>query len=1066
MKRITLLCCFILTAVLTYAQQEINTSFTNQMNTLFGQLDKTKIPDGILLDYGMEFTNLAEFNGTLTTKNYVTLGRLEEIYKTLLTSKINPNTNTLVNPTVFKNNLKTHRTKGIIALTGLYYKYSKFKDIALSKNLITYSNGKFYDNQILSLKKGLNKLIDPNNNGGTLQTPYETKQTFAITPAIQKYSGLNLQVKIPSAIFYSNYTNQVQSIQIDFNNGNGYVTIPFNQNIAVNYTTEGVKTWKYKLNLTNGTNLYSHSKIKIEKGYETYAYGSQNQQRTNSNGAARYPFKRITATDSYSGKKASVNLTIDLAYGHRQIKKPLIVAEGFDPGILLSPENEYGYTNYQKDFKKSIETGGSQLYNLIEGYNKQYDIIYIDWDNGVDYLQRNAYALEEVIKWVNQQKASAGSTEPNVVLGQSMGGVIGRWALADMEERGLNHDTRLFISHDAPQQGANVPVAVQYMYRHMDNLFIKTPAGYVVSLFSDVDNYFSLLDTPAARQLLKNRAKSNYALENYWHSSFYTELKNKGLNGSGGYPVNSRNIAISNGSECGSTQNFVAGDYLFKYNYNKKLSFLQNLFTPFALSFAGVALFDIDILGAAALSYIPGSSRFKVDFWTKSIPYGTGNQIYKGKISYTKKILWLVSITTNITNKNKNQPNGVLPFDNYGGGYYPVTKNIDLSLLPKGIYLRDKFSFISTASALDIGKNNVNLYDTDYLRSYVGGNPPTGTKSSPFINFSSDFDTNPNISNKPHISFNPRNGDWLASELLGGNNVKTTDCAAFCSNTAISGRADLCTSRTYSVTSSATTVNWWISEGANLVTTAVNNNQITLTLNNANSQSNNIVLNVTYKNSDCGQVTASKTIKTGKPSYPNQEMIGDDYVYNGQYKNYSVPIAEGATEYHWYFDYGGTTSDDGSPAGAWEIQSGQGTRTIFVKIGNINRSVVAVCKASNTCGNTIKYMYVTLGTTGNGGGSEPCDELLRLSSNPMKSDNLAGKIIWIEDPCDKNLLRSKSTNKTRDYKIEIFDKYQRLIYTKTQKIPSFDLNKLGKGFFIIRYQTKLGNIITKKLLVE
>ncbi|MCD9580957.1 hypothetical protein [Tenacibaculum maritimum] len=274
MKRITLLCCFMLTAVLTYAQQEINTSFTNQMNTLFGRLDKTKIPDGILLDYGMEFANLAEFNGVRTTKNYVTLGKLEEIYKTLLTSKINPNTNTLVNPTVFKNNLKAHRTKGVIALTGLYYKYAKFKDIALSKNLIRYDNGKFYDNQILSPQKSLNKVI-----GSTLQTPYETKQTFAITPAIQKYSGLNLQVKIPSAIFYSNYTSQIQSIQIDFNNGNGYITIPFNQNITVNYTTEGVKTWRYKLNLTNGTNLYSHSKINIEKGFKTIPWSQRHNKQ-------------------------------------------------------------------------------------------------------------------------------------------------------------------------------------------------------------------------------------------------------------------------------------------------------------------------------------------------------------------------------------------------------------------------------------------------------------------------------------------------------------------------------------------------------------------------------------------------------------------------------------------------------------------------------------------------------------------------------------------------------------------------------------------------------------------
>jgi len=36
------------------AQKEINTSFAEQMNNVFSDLDKTKIPHGILLDYGME----------------------------------------------------------------------------------------------------------------------------------------------------------------------------------------------------------------------------------------------------------------------------------------------------------------------------------------------------------------------------------------------------------------------------------------------------------------------------------------------------------------------------------------------------------------------------------------------------------------------------------------------------------------------------------------------------------------------------------------------------------------------------------------------------------------------------------------------------------------------------------------------------------------------------------------------------------------------------------------------------------------------------------------------------
>ncbi|MGK4568407.1 hypothetical protein [Flavobacterium sp. 3HN19-14] len=41
--------------------------------------------------------------------------------------------------------------------------------------------------------------------------------------------------------------------------------------------------------------------------------------------------------------------------------------------------------------------------------------------------------VEDIIKWVNVQKSLAGSTAQNVVIGQSMGGVIARYALRDME---------------------------------------------------------------------------------------------------------------------------------------------------------------------------------------------------------------------------------------------------------------------------------------------------------------------------------------------------------------------------------------------------------------------------------------------------------------------------------------------------------------------------------------------------------------------------------------------------------------------------------------------------------
>lgn len=111
--------------------------------------------------------------------------------------------------------------------------------------------------------------------------------------------------------------------------------------------------------------------------------------------------------------------------------------------------------------------------NLLGTGTNDYDIIYVDWKIGTDYIQRNALLLEEIIRWVNNNKEPLGGIiQPNVIIGQSMGGLIARWALRDMENKGQNHQTRLFISYDSLHQGANVPLGYQYLARHARNLYV------------------------------------------------------------------------------------------------------------------------------------------------------------------------------------------------------------------------------------------------------------------------------------------------------------------------------------------------------------------------------------------------------------------------------------------------------------------------------------------------------------------------------------------------------------------------------------------------------------------
>lgn len=132
----------------------------------------------------------------------------------------------------------------------------------------------------------------------------------------------------------------------------------------------------------------------------------------------------ITAPESYLGKASSGTISIRYSNIALGLRRPLIVAEGFDPGHITAPEKRFGETNINTGFLDDAQDVAlsANLAALLGGSTQQYDIIYLDWANGTDYLRRNALLLEEVIRWVNNNKVAVGGVvQPNVVLGAKYG---------------------------------------------------------------------------------------------------------------------------------------------------------------------------------------------------------------------------------------------------------------------------------------------------------------------------------------------------------------------------------------------------------------------------------------------------------------------------------------------------------------------------------------------------------------------------------------------------------------------------------------------------------------------
>ena len=97
-KQLCLLLLLCALSLSSFAQNEINSEFINRMNYVFSPLEKNRVPNGLLLDYAMEFADLKSYNGVLTDSNKVNAGLLKDMYATVAMSAIHTNAGGFYNP--------------------------------------------------------------------------------------------------------------------------------------------------------------------------------------------------------------------------------------------------------------------------------------------------------------------------------------------------------------------------------------------------------------------------------------------------------------------------------------------------------------------------------------------------------------------------------------------------------------------------------------------------------------------------------------------------------------------------------------------------------------------------------------------------------------------------------------------------------------------------------------------------------------------------------------------------------------------------------------------------------
>lgn len=180
--------------------------------------------------------------------------------------------------------------------------------------------------------------------------------------------------------------------------------------------------------------------------------------------------------DRLASPYGKADVSIIYADGRNYLKKPLIFLDGYEffdnilPDRVNASPLAGGYLNFQpRQFPQlwcEICQPGPGAGQLVKDYLREgcYDIVIVNWHGGADFVQRNAFALIEVLNQLNAMKVG---DEPNILVGPSMGGVIANYALAyseahEGEPNVKAHEVGVFISDDAPLYGANIPIGVQY----------------------------------------------------------------------------------------------------------------------------------------------------------------------------------------------------------------------------------------------------------------------------------------------------------------------------------------------------------------------------------------------------------------------------------------------------------------------------------------------------------------------------------------------------------------------------------------------------------------------------
>lgn len=723
---------------------------------------------------------------------------------------------------------------------------------------------------------------------GRTQSPYQTNILFAAAPNLA-YSPTNAVSFLFRRNLYLTGTGELPTaLFLDFGTGSGYQAVAWGRAIGTSYPSVGLKRVKVRFGYASGASYESWFDFNVlamatanrydnSIGYNTYLrpvgapYGANVSVRYG-RGHGAHVVKPFIVVEQYNIAKAAPSL-VNCNNANNTVE------------LLLQRINvDFAFPS-TSNFNDALEAAG-------------YDLVYIDFEQNTDDITRNAKVVERVIQEMNVQKNISQvtyglTTYQNVVMGMSMGGLIGRYALAEMTKNTSLFgppDTRLFILHDSPQRGAYNPVGLQSLARSTDvplnivsfNPFSSSFLGQpTIADFDDrLADAVNVLNQPATQQLAILSAFNGRGdiRANTFIDGVYGDMVDFTRAVNAGKPQPTYEIvATSDGSQCGRGSGAPLSVALSTADtYTSGLSRLISFLNP--LPYLGN--FSLGVRGAAyglpAYGQQTTVSRMRV-----YIEYRLGIGVGFFSIS--------IPIRFNLLNESAPSPPNTLPYETLPGGTTNLSAESGDCANQTGIvgaFLRTTLyngpiCFVPSYSALDVPAVSPATAFSKYVNNVTDN--PSQPRVARYVAQANPTNS-PTEYNLNHLTFTARNSEWIYNEMQRpfNGNINPVACQAnpecipFPVTPTIAGNNVFClngnSTNTYTVPNqpAGTTINWTATTTAGTVTPAAYTGpSYALTVNSASAGT--VTIQAVVTKGTCTVATIQRQVTLG----PQFRLLAD-----------------------------------------------------------------------------------------------------------------------------------------------------------------------------------------------